>query len=343
MKKAVIITAIITMCSLIFVIGFGVAAVAVGVPVAAGQISRLIGEDIDIPGVNVGQIIDRAFWDWDSDNYSYNFVADDSTSKTLDMTNVQKVEIKVDAARVEILPTESNTATVTVETSSALGKRSLKVEASGSTATIESKLLTEKITGFSTINRTKVSIKLPKKQYAEVLVKLSAGDLTIQDTTCDKLELKLSAGNTTIKNATAEKMIIDCDAGNVDVKTAGVTDVDIDVDAGNVDLRDVKGKTLNVSVNAGNASMTGNSLFTNQIDGKVDMGNIDLKLSKDIGFTLKYESDMGSFLNQFDGKTSMTTSGNGSNNFMSRKGTLEYLDGACAVNLKINMGNITIK
>lgn len=341
MKKAIVIVAIVTMCSLLCVIGFGVAAVAIGVPVAAGQISKLINEDVHIVGMDVGQVIDRAFWDWDNDHAS--FVADDSTSKTLDMTNVKRVEIKVDAARVEIAPVSGNTATVTVETFNLTTRRTLKAEVSGDTAQIESKYMYDSISGLSGINRTKVYIKLPQKQYDKVLVTLNAGDLTIQDAVSAELGLKLNAGNTTIKNATADKITISCDAGNVDVKTASVTDMDIDVDAGNVDLRDVKGKTLNVSVNAGNASMTGDSLFTDKIDGEVDMGNIDLKLSKDIGFTLNYDSDMGSFLNRFDGKTSMISSGNDSNNFISRKGTLEYLDGACQINLKINMGNITIK
>ena len=341
MKKAIVITAVITMCSLLCVIGFGVAAVAIGVPVAAGQIGKIVNEDVYIAGVDVGQIIDRAFWDLDYDNES--FVADDSTSKTLDMTNVKRVELKVDAARVEITPVEGNTATVTVETFNLTTNRTLKADVSGDTARIESKYVYDNITSISGINRTRVYIKLPQKQYDKVLVTLNAGDLTIQDTACDELELSLNAGNTTIKNATADKITISCDAGNVDVKTASVTDMEIDVDAGNVDLRDVKGKTLNVSVNAGNASMTDDSLFTDKIDGKVDMGNIDLKLSKDIGFTLNYESDMGSFLNRFDGKVSMISSGNGSNDFISRKGTLEYLDGACDINLKINMGNITIK
>lgn len=339
MKKAIIITAIVTAVSLVCVIGFSIAAAAVGIPAAASQIGKVINGEIHIAGLDIGDIIADAFSDVDDAH----FVADDKTTKTLDLTNVNQVEVKVDAARVEITPVEGNTANVTVETSGLKGKRTLKAEVNGESAVIESKYVFDNIVNVSGVTLTRVYIKLPQKQYNALTVKISAGDLTLKDTACGKLKLNLDAGNTTILNATADTMTISCSAGNVDVKTAQVTDVDIEADAGNVDLRDVKGKSLNVSVNAGNASMTGDSVFTDRIQAKVDMGNIDLQLSKDIGFTLNYKSDMGSFLNRFDGKTSIISSGNDSNDFISRKGTLEYLDGACEIDLDINMGNITIK
>ncbi len=339
MKKAVIITAIVTVVSLLCVIGFGIAAVLMGLPVAADQIGRIIQGDRSIIGLNIGDFISEVFDGVDS---SVSFVADDSQSKTLDLSGATRVEIRVDAARVEITPVQGNTATIRLDTAGVVrGKRSLRTEVSGNTAVIESRLNGVSV-GFTGITHTKLYISLPEKQYEEIMIKLSAGDLSVSNPNCKRLDLKLDAGNTTIKNALADSMILSCDAGNIDVKTATVGTVDIDVDAGNVDLRDVKGKTLNISVDAGNTSLTGNSAFTDAIDAELNMGNIDLKLAEDIGFTLAFEADMGSFLNRFAGKSEMTSFGMNTEDFVSQKGSFEYLDGACAINLKINMGNITI-
>ncbi|MFA9380601.1 MAG: hypothetical protein ACERKO_06025, partial [Acetanaerobacterium sp.] len=74
MKKAIIITAIVTVASLMCIIGFATIAVMKGVPIAAQEINRFIGYDWFIGGLDIGDIISEAIADVEFDG---DFIADD--------------------------------------------------------------------------------------------------------------------------------------------------------------------------------------------------------------------------------------------------------------------------
>lgn len=340
MKKAVIITAVITVVSLLCAIGFGIAAAASGIPVAIAQINRFW--DFDLHSVyQADELVDRVIGtidDFTDDFGDATAPLDRNTTATLDMSNATRVSIQVDAAQVNILPGDGETATVEVETTSAPSRRTLNAIVSGDTAIIESRIAKRSIT-LSEIVRTKVTVRLPQKTYETVCVEMDAGDLSTENVDCRSLTLSLDAGNAVVKNTTAEDMTVSCNAGNINLQNAALTALSVDVDAGNITLKDVTGETLDATANAGMVSMSGDSLFTKAIDAKVDMGNIELLLSKDLGFTLDYDAQMGNFLNRFDGKTTISSH---RGELVSQKGSLSYLDGACTISLKINMGNITI-
>ncbi len=342
MKKAIAVVASITILSLLCVIGFGIAAVAMGLPFAMDRIDRYVDFKSFVPYVNVGEIVSETIGVITVDD----FVADQNQKESLDFQNefldlngITKITIDVDAAKVEIKPITGDIANITVKSVGNTDyKRSLKAQINGKTAVIESH-----VNNFSSITlnrRTTVLIELPVKNYDTLAVSLNAGDLSLDSVTCDDFSLKLNAGNMDVKNITAKRATLDSNAGNIEVKDIFAKTLEIDNDAGQVVVHSAKGDVLKIKDNAGNVVIKDGCTFSEEIEASVNMGNIDIKLSRDVGFTLSYNTTMGRFENSFNGEITQSKRSEG---ITSREGTFTYGDGSCKISLKADMGNITIQ
>ncbi len=316
MKKAIAITAIIAAVSLLCVIGFAVGAAAQGVPVVLDSIHGRIGN------IDIGNLISQAINDEDVRLRFDDFTVKDSDKKTLDFSQVDTVNISVDAAKVIIEKTSGNTAEVLLETGNAIpAKRTLKAEVSGSSAVIESLYHNNGNFDVFNLTHTKVTIRLPEKNYSKIKLVLNAGDFSMEDAVSSNVNLELNAGNVNLNRVQGDDFTVTCNAGNIE-------------------LENVTGKTLRIENNAGNVEVRDDSRFTDKIDGSVNVGNITLRLPKDIGFELQYKAEMGSISNSFGGED------NGHfdiDNPVSKSGTILYGDESCKITLNAEMGNIDIR
>lgn len=298
MKKAIIIVSIITVVSLLCVIGFAVAAAATGIPVILNNIPGHIGN------IKIGDFISDNFnhtaveWDYNWDD----FVAEESQTKTLDLSQIDTVDISVDAAKLEIVKTQGTTAEILLETSKAAwNHRTFKAEASGSTASIDVSYRDNVNLDLKGIAHTKVTIRLPEKNYKKLKLNLNAGDFSMDSINCDETE--------------------------------------VDLNAGNVEINNVSGKKLNITNNAGNAEIHEGCRFTDEIIAKVNAGNISLNIPKDSGFLIKYDCNMGTVMNHLSVDAEEDSD---RGEFISKSGTIKYKDESCKIRLSADVGNIDI-
>ena len=142
---------------------------------------------------------------------------------------IRSLDIDIDAGTVEIV-TSSNADEIGVELK--MKRRYVSVRSEGDTLYVN-----EDADFLNWNNDEKVTITVPEgMEFDSVLVDLDAGEVTIGDIVCERLELDVDAGEITAENVSADVLIGDVDAGEIVFDGKINSSGEIDCDAGSVKL-----------------------------------------------------------------------------------------------------------
>lgn len=331
MKKAIIITSIIALASLLAVIGFGAAVAVSGaqmvigadyseVPKVAENIIGII--DSFVPGINISNsnlqsgienILngEQNFLEiMSEDEEDYDSVI---LEKTYEAEDFRDVSVNIDVGNVRIVKASGDKVRVTVMTKKLFPIDKADCRIIGDKLCVDAQFPS----AIFNDNRILVKVELPEIEY-------------------NKIYANVDAGNAVIDDVSAYSITLDVDAGNANISNAKAKFLSADVDAGNVGLRNTSGKSFNAKVDAGNVNLADGSLFDGSIDISADCGNITLALPRDLGYSIDYKVQMGSFNNDTTGDGSFQAT-------FANKGTIYRFDRGTKIKLKADLGNITVK
>lgn len=321
MKKAVIITSIITVISLLATIGFSMA-------IAVSGVQMVVNSDYqDIPDVAEGILdifenfvpgIDIA----DELREEIRNGASELEEEVKDgIENIAEGNIGLGALIME-LSSEENYKHVILDKTFDLGELSdidVNLDA-GSVKIIKSE----------TVDKAKISIK-SKVNYpfwTEARCDAGAGGLKIKAKADTNLHNSLLV-TIALPEKEYGKVDINLDAGNVLIDGLNADSYDINVDAGNIGVKDSKGNHIKTRVDAGNIYLDEGNRFAFNVKTEIDAGNISLKVPSDMGYTLNYDVDLGkAFLGD---------------DIISGQGSTIKGDGALQINIKADMGSVSVK
>lgn len=320
MKKAVIITSIITVLALLCTIGFTVGVAVSGVTLVANsnlstipdsvmsildiveefvpaleiedELRAEIREEIENYDGNMGEVISGLFNEaFDESKYTNTIL-----QKEYNASEISAIKLNLDLGSVKLVKADGDKAVVTVKSRG-------NFNFSDTDATLFNRTLSVKISGgpsmftkddFEIANGVLAIIALPEGAYSQLKA--------------------------------------DIDAGGIFIDGISARVIELDIDAGNAEIRNTKGDVLIADVDAGNIVVGENNRFEQSIDIKADCGNVTLSLPADLGYFLNYKINMGSFTAEQPIGTDSSLQGNYTN-----------LGGGAQVDVKVDLGNVTLK
>ncbi len=133
------------------------------------------------------------------------------------------------------------------------------------------------------------------------------------------LEVTFNAGLLKINDIEADEFSLKMAAGNAIIKGCEFDTIETDLSAGN----------LNLYIDED----------TQRVNSHVSAGNMKLMLPEDIkGFDLTYKADLGNISNNLSFNIDSSTNGFA----IDRRGEISYGDKSCKIELKVEVGNISI-
>ena len=130
--------------------------------------------------------------------------------------------------------------------------------------------------GFSFLS-PKVTVYLPKAEYASLVIKGSTGDITLQkDFTFGSMDLSLSTGHVNILASSFGLMRIETSTGDIRLQDLSAGELDLTVSTGHVDAQSVFCEdNVGICVSTGDTRLT--DISCNSINSNGGTGSITLK------------------------------------------------------------------
>ena len=123
------------------------------------------------------------------------------------------------------------------------------------------------------IERMKIVITLPNKDYKNLNLKTSTGDTIITDLILNNINLEASTGNINLENIKSADAYIEASTGDLNLKNITSTNVELKTSTGNINFKDyIIENTLKASASTGN--ITFEKIDAKDINISTSTGNI---------------------------------------------------------------------
>lgn len=157
--------------------------------------------------------------------------------------------------------------------------------------------------------------------------------ITLKSTADKEEDNKMSTLFSLPRNLTAADLEINAKSGNVSIDGVNPNKISLNVSLGNATLTNVLSNVLDATLDVGNLVVSFGTRILDSIDLNVKLGNLELYLPEDLGFTLdidKAADIAGEIAKQFTDAVKTLVDGN-----------VQYKDGKVKINLDIG-GNFKI-
>lgn len=123
------------------------------------------------------------------------------------------------------------------------------------------------------------SITIPQDTLIDLSLKISAGNVSIEDMSFKALDMDISAGGVVLSNIKCDSLNVKDSAGTVEVENSVITDMKIKNSCGSVECGNVTVNTLDLDVSAGSINYSG--LINKKATLDVSAGSINMDLNQD--------------------------------------------------------------
>lgn len=252
------------------------------------------------------------------------------SEKNINYNDLHTLFIGVSSGDVNVIPENRDDINVFLESSD---KKLKLIISEGRDLKIETKK-----EGFSLFryrpHKTKLTVRVPKEFNRKIEIKVSSGNVKINDFNLDYLKISLSSGNLIANSISAAETEVISSSGNTDFYDSNIDYLELDSSSGDIHLNNFKGEVKGDS-SSGNVKIILNKLI-GDINFELSSGNLNLTLpDEEIDSSFKITTNSGNI----DFNFPITVEGQIKEK--SLKGTVGA--GRYNIDLHTSSGNITLK
>ncbi len=194
--------------------------------------------------------------------------------KVIDTNDFQHINIESNNGNITILPTNENTATVTLigndhsaQLITNVDEDTLQIK----TNTKETKLFSF---GFPS-KKASVEIYLPEKEYKQIYATSKNGKITMQDIVASDVQLETNNGKHQVDKLQSETVSLRSNNGKIEANDIKANTVEVDIDNGKASLKQIEADVIATSSN-GKISLE-TAYLNHSTDLQTDNGKIEIK------------------------------------------------------------------
>ena len=248
--------------------------------------------------------------------------------------NIDNINLKWRSGDVNIYKnTEENIRVVQKSSKELTEDELVKVNIENGTIKIEegNKKIRFFILGFGTLG-TEVDVYLPEKQYNEIQVKLSSGQIVAEKINCDKFICNLTSGDIEISELNSNSTDIDVTSGKIIVNKLETDSMDVNVMSGDTRIEGVA-KNVNLKTTSGRIDFK-DEILPEKLDVNVTSGDIKIDIPENEGFNVDYNITSGDFKSDFELMYSSNSKRNGMAKY--KNGGNEFIFRVTSGQIKLN-------
>lgn len=196
--------------------------------------------------------------------------------ESYDSKEINTISIDSDYGNIEFFESDDENIRVVI------GKTKVdNVTVHNENGNLEVKHKGNKISDLSFFQRNNINcdieIYLPKKDFENITVKSSYGNVDADEITIKQLNVDLDFGNVEIESFTGA-MDVKTDCGNIEFSNVKLTDSSIlNSDMGNIEIENIRNVNINGKVSMGECKINNNdSTSSVSLIAQTDMGDIDI-------------------------------------------------------------------
>jgi DUF4097 and DUF4098 domain-containing protein YvlB len=209
-----------------------------------------------------------------------------SENKTISAQQINEIEIDLRFGEIDIVPTTSKEILVDVYGKMASGvAASPIIEEKGNTLEIKSEEKFQLMQLGLFKPELKVTVYLPQKQYEEISVKTSVGDIDVQQMQAISIEAKTNFGDVDVQDVKSNSVLVKSDVGKLEL-TRVEGEINAETQFGDVDVF-VQEFAHNIDVRT--------ELGEIKMETKTEPKNVRVEASTDLGQTKVFNQKGGSF------------------------------------------------
>ena len=143
-----------------------------------------------------------------------------------------------------------------------------------------------------------VQIFLPEKLYDEIDVKVTSGNVTVEDIRCNDMEIKLTSGNIYANRLSAEEMDLQLTSGKIEGVSLTASHLQTKLTSGKI-LTQGQFKNINAQSTSGKFEIK-SGIVPDTIDARLTSGNGLVTIPENDGFAVASKVTSGKFSTDFD-------------------------------------------
>ncbi len=199
--------------------------------------------------------------------------------------NIDQIDIDVSSISTNIISENRNSIKADLD-----GNGRVTVDRNGNRITVSAKGTW--FNWFNFVNKTKLTIYIPKDYHRNMKINLGSGNLTFSGQKLDELLLDIGSGNVELKNLEVNQLKHDGSSGNVEIDSLTTKSGSFDISSGSLDIKRYSG-AIDAQLSSGKLDLQMDKL-TNSVDIEVSSGQVRLDLPDRADFTLNGKTSSGS-------------------------------------------------
>ncbi|WP_338554966.1 DUF4097 family beta strand repeat-containing protein [Paenibacillus sp. KS-LC4] len=217
-----------------------------------------------------------------------------SQQKSVDAAGVSSLTVESGSMDIEVVRGSSDQIVARMEgrvSSKYLNKAKLEAEQVGDQLVIKSSYNTGFTIGIN-FSFLKLIVELPERNWDEVMLKASSGNIGASDMSSRTLVMLTSSGRLKGENLSANEMEYETTSGEIELLGVTGESMKLDVSSGNIKVKNYKAETVKFNATSGEASFING---TGELDGKASSGNIKVEV-KEITHSIKLDVTSGNIV-----------------------------------------------
>lgn len=257
-------------------------------------------------------------------------------SKEIKGNHINSIQINTSSTDIKVVPSESKK--IKVEFSGEVSKRLkdiydlvIKENEGQVEIEVENKALFMYL-GIP-VMRLKLEVQVPKKEYKELIVRASSGDIQIKEVRGKELSFTTSSGDMDISNVTGVTISAEASSGKIVMKDTEATSLEYEASSGDISLENIRGD-IDVITSSGKIELINEELSGNLV---AEASSGDVKVSyKEMhdGLLIDFRASSGNGIVNLDGFSYEEKS---ENEIIGTKGNGKYM-----LNVRTSSGDFTL-
>lgn len=195
-----------------------------------------------------------------------------------DSDNIEKIDIRSDNAKVEVLPTEQSSLKVKVFAEGRYDR--LLSEVKGDALSIQVKDKKDRFINFNFFDAgTSLKVYMPKKQYDSLDIKSHNGTVSLNNFHVDQAKVEADNGKIELQDINARMIDAETNNGKIDFQHVMAATIEAETDNGHMVFDQVEGNLVGRTNNGRVSIKTEN--IDRLIDLKTDNGRIDIQTDEE--------------------------------------------------------------
>ncbi|MCQ6562467.1 DUF4097 family beta strand repeat-containing protein [Paenibacillus mendelii] len=192
-----------------------------------------------------------------STGFSIGTVEIEKQQQAVDAAGVERIRIENDSADITIVPSASDQ--IKAELSGNVSQKfiddvKLSLKKEGDQVTIR----TESHTGFTigiNILNLKLKVELPEREYRELVLDSSSGEIQVQDMLAQTFEIEAESGDISLEELTGDQMSVKTSSGDIMLGKLTGKEINVHASSGDIKLEKATADELTIDVSSGDIKL----------------------------------------------------------------------------------------